>query len=231
MEAARICLSPLPLQAARLHPFWMNGSSQMKKITIGLSLLALGIAGTAIAAAERGPGMDPLGDKTITKAEFIAKHGEMFDKLDTNKDGKLNEADRAAHQDEMFDKLDTDKNGSISRAEFAAAHQMGPDGPGAREGMKRGPGEHGERGGKMGMMMMRMADTNNDGSVTRDEFAAAAAKQFDAMDTNKDGKLTKEERQAAHQKMRGMMGGKRGGPGGRFDHDMGDMPPPPPPAN
>lgn len=192
----------------------------MKKITLGLSLLALGVAGTAF-ANHHGAGMDPLGDKDVTKAEFLAKHGEMFAKMDANKDGKLDQADRAAHQGEMFAKLDTDKNGSISRSEFDAAH---PQGPGGREGMKR---EHGKRGDKMGKMMLHMADANKDGSVTREEFAAGGAKHFDMMDANKDGKLTKDERQAANQKMRGMMGGKRGGPGGHAGHDM----PPPPPAN
>ena len=76
------------------------------------------------------------------------------------------------------------------------------------------------------MMMLKMADTNKDGSVTRDEFVAASGQHFDKMDTNKDGKLTKEERKAAHTKMRGMRKGK-GGPGGHAGHDM----PPPPPAN
>lgn len=194
----------------------------MKKITLGLSLLALGIAGTAF-ANHHGAGKDPMGDKDVTKAEFLAKHGEMFTKMDANKDGKLDQADRAAHQGEKFAKLDTDKNGAISRSEFDAAHQQGPGGPGGREGMKR---EHGKRGDKMGMMMMRMADANKDGSVTREEFAAGGAKHFDMMDANKDGKLTKDERQAAHQKMRGMMGGKRGGHGQHGDHAA-----PPPPAN
>ncbi|MCC6924465.1 EF-hand domain-containing protein [Novosphingobium sp.] len=200
----------------------------MKKITLGLSLLALGIAGTAIAAAERGPGMDPLGDKTVTKAEFLASHGDMFAKMDANKDGKLDAADRAAHQGQMqgqmFDKLDTDHNGSISREEFAAAHQRGGD----RAGHGQREGKHGEHGGKRGGMMMKMADANKDGAVTRDELQAAAAKHFDMMDANKDGKLTKEERQAARDKMRAMKGGKRGGqgPGPHAGHDM-----PPPPAN
>lgn len=201
----------------------------MKKITLGLSLLALGIAGTAF-ADHHGAGKGPMGDKDVTKAEFLAKHGEMFTKMDANKDGKLDQTDRAAHMSQMmghaFDKLDTDKNGSISRTEFDAAHQKGP---GGHDGMKR---EHGERGGKMGKMMLHMADANKDGSVTRDEFAAGAAKHFDMMDANKDGKLTKDERQAAHQKMRGMMGGKHGGQGGEHGgHDMGGMAPPPPPAN
>ena len=67
----------------------------MKKFTLGLSLLALAAAGTAI-AAQRGPGMDPLGDKDITRAEFVAKHGEMFDKMDANKDGQLSRSELEA---------------------------------------------------------------------------------------------------------------------------------------
>ena len=52
----------------------------MKKSLIGLSLLALGLAGGAY-AAETMPGGDPLGDKTVTKAEFQAKGTEMFAKM------------------------------------------------------------------------------------------------------------------------------------------------------
>ena len=73
-------------------------------------------------------------------------------------------------------------------------------------------------GGGGGGMMLRMADTNNAGAVTRDEAMAAALKHFDAMDANKDGQVTKAERQAAMEKMGARMRGN--GPGG-------DMPPPP----
>lgn len=200
----------------------------MKTYLIGISALALGLAGVAYAADEM-PG-DPLGDKTVTKAEFLAKGAAMFDKMDVNHDGKLDAADRAAHEGAMFNQLDTDHNGSLSKAEFAAAHQRGPEGAGGK-GMRHG-GPEGEHGGHMGMMMMRMADTNNDGAVTRDEFAAAQAKHFDMMDTNHDGQLTQAERKAAHDKMKAM-GGKRGGMrhGDHGDMPMGDMPPPPPPAN
>ena len=63
--------------------------------------------------------------------------------------------------------------------------------------------------GMGGMMLMRMADSNRDGAVTKDEFAAAAATRFDASDTNRDGQLTPAERQAARgamrERMRGMM--------------------------
>ncbi len=68
-------------------------------------------------------------------------------------------------------------------------------------------GKHG--GGKRGMMMLRMADTNKDGAITRDEFLAAHGKHFDMTDTNKDGRISPEERKAQAAKMREMHG-KRG---------------------
>lgn len=192
---------------------------------LGLSLVALGLAGAAYAAAPQAPG-DPLGDKTITKAEFIAKHGEMFDTMDANHDGKLDAADRAAHMGQMFDMADTDHNGSLSRAEFDAMHQRGPEGGmGGPEGMGKGMRHGGDHG--MGMKMIGMADANHDGAVTRDEFLAGAGQHFDMMDANHDGSLTKEERAAARAKMGGKRhGGHAGQPMG--DHPMGDMPPPPP---
>ena len=211
----------------------------MTKKIFALSLLALGLAGTAYAAEMPG-GADPMGDKVQTKAEFQAKGAQMFDQMDANKDGKLDPADRAAHEGQMFDRLDTNKDGAISRAEFGAAHQGGVAGhgdmmrgdmPGGAAG-KHGGAMHGGGHGGMGMMMLKMADTNKDGTVSRDEFVATHAKHFDMMDANHDGKLTKAERQTAHDKMRAMHG-KRGGGGMRGDHKMGehkmgDMPPPPP---
>ncbi len=204
----------------------------MKKYLIGISALALGLAGAAYAADEM-PGGDPLGDKTVTKAEFLAKGTAMFDKMDVNHDGKLDQADRGAHESEMFDHLDTNHDGSVSRGEFTAAHAQG--GPDGEPGADQRRGEHG--GGHMGMMMMRMADTNHDGAVTRDEFAAAQAKHFDMMDANHDGQLTQTERKAARDKMKGMdgMGGGMRHGGKQGNQPMGDMPmgdmPPPPPAN
>ena len=210
----------------------------MTKKIFALSLVALGLAGTAY-AAEMPAGADPLGDKVQTKAEFQAKGAQMFDMMDANKDGKLDPADRAAHEGQMFDRLDTNKDGAISRAEFGAAHQGGAAGhgdmmrgdmPGGAAG-QRGGAMHGGGHGGMGMMMLKMADTNKDGAVSRDEFVATHGKHFDMMDADHDGKLTKAERQAAHDKMRAMHGKRGGGMRGDHkmgDHKMGDMPPPPP---
>ncbi|QGN54996.1 EF-hand domain-containing protein [Novosphingobium sp. Gsoil 351] len=193
----------------------------MKKFTLAAAAATLAMSATALIAApgdaKRGP--DANGDGTITRAEVQAQVAERFAKADANGDGVLNEADKAARTGQMFDRIDTDKNGSISRAEFLAAHSgAGGEHAGMDHGAMFGPG--GRPGGRMGGagMMLRMADTNNDGAVTRDEALAAALKSFDRMDANKDGQVNRAERQAAMQAMGARMRGN--GPGG-------DMPPPP----
>ena len=200
----------------------------MQMIMISLSALALGLAGAAY-AQEGMPSGDPLGDKTVTKAEFQAKGAAMFDKMDVNHDGKLDAADRVAHEGQMFDQADANHDGALSRDEVTAAHQHGAagDGLGSAEKHRGGP-----EGGHGGMILLKMADTNKDGAVSRDEFLAAHAQHFDMMDTNHDGQVTQAERKAAREKMHaqgGVGGGMRHGKHG--DHKMGDMPPPPAPAN
>lgn len=217
----------------------------MNKIMLGISLAALASAGAAI-AQDHAPGMrmgmgaDPMGDKTVTRAEVQAKAEEHFAKMDLNHDGKLDAADRAAHAGEMFDKLDANKDGTISRDEFAAAHRTGPDGGhdhGKQGSGKDGRGKdgRGKDGPGMGgaMMMLAMADTNHDGAVSKDEFVAAHLKMFDMADTNHDGQLTPAERMAARAKMREHMRhmgmGAAQGPGiDHADHDMAPPPPAPP---
>ena len=220
----------------------------MKKTMIGLSLLAVSLAGSAFAAETMQAG-DPLGDKTMTRAEFMAKGTDMFAKMDANRDGKLDTADRAARHGAKFDQLDTNKDGNVSRDEFIAAHARGGmhdagkmeaggmDHGKMDHGNMAGGGKHGGRHGKAGgmghagghggMMMLKMADTNGDNAVSKEEFAAAHAKHFDLIDTNRDGQVTKAERQAAHQKMRAM-GGMHGM---RHGQPAGTMTPASAPAN
>lgn len=225
----------------------------MKKFVLALSAaaLALGAGGAYAAAGKANRGLGPQGD--MTWAEMQAKAGTMFDRMDVNHDGVINQADRDARKLEMFDKIDTNHDGMISKDEFLAAKRpdrpgpdaprmagaggpgmTGPGGPGGpgMAGPGRGRHSHGMRGGPdgMGMMLMRMADANKDGSVTRAEFDAAVKAHFDEVDTNHDGKITRAERMAAHQKMRAEMRAKMGknAPAGAPD---GDMPPPPPPGD
>ncbi|MEO7248077.1 MAG: EF-hand domain-containing protein [Novosphingobium sp.] len=202
----------------------------MNKLTLAISAAALAFAGAGFAAyAAEADGhhmMDPMGAKTVTRAEALAHAAAMFDKLDANHDGKLDTADREARQIARFKKIDTDGNGAISQTEFPAAHarKLGDHGMGhdrGGDGMK----DHGRMGHEgrrempmMGMVMLKMADTNKDGAVSRDEFVSAAMAHFDQADANHDGKVTPEERRAAmmamHDRMKGMrgMGGMHEGP-------------------
>lgn len=197
----------------------------MKTITTGLTALAvlLTASGAAYAAQNQRGWGGPDANATVTRADAQAKAEDMFAKHDANGDGKIDQADRAAMMGKTFDAMDTDRNGALSRDEFLAGHQK----RGEHAGMAMGDGEPGmtKRGGRHGRgggggIMMKMADANHDGAVTKAEAVAGALKHFDMTDANKDGKVTPEERKAAMAKMRDHMKGMRGPMGG-------DMPPPP----
>lgn len=212
----------------------------MKKLTLGISAIALALAGAAIAAEAPTPPAAP--DKVLTRAEAKTRAEEAFAKLDINHDGKLDKADRTARIGEHFDKIDTNHDGTISRDEFIAAHEamrpgqpdMPPPPPGA--GPDRGPDgapghghpprpPHGRFGGApMVFEILRLADPGHTGTITKDAFVAASLKLFDEADTNHDGKVTPEERRAAFARQHPEWG-RRGpgehhrGPGHDGDHD------------
>jgi EF hand len=56
--------------------------------------------------------------------------------------------------------------------------------------------------------VMKMWDTNKDGTISKDEWVAAGrpAERFDAVDTNKDGKISADELSAAMAAMRQRQG-------------------------
>ena len=185
----------------------------MKKWTIGIAAVALAATGTAFAAQDtmrKGP--DANSDGVITSAESQARADAMFARMDANNDGKIDQTDRDARQAErkanMFVAMDADGNGAISRDEFMSherPHHGMKDGEraprmGKKDGERRWGGKRGHRGGMMAMA--KMADTNNDGAVSKSEFEAAHAKHFAMMDGNGDGQVTKEERKAAREQMK-----------------------------
>ena len=236
----------------------------MKKLTLALSAASLALVGAigagAVVAQDRpegrgvGMGMGMGGDRTMTWAEFKAHADEGFAKIDVNHDGVIDKSDRQAIRDQMrsrqFDGMDKNHDGSLNRQEFDADHPhdgppssantgSGSDHPaGPGRGEHRGPGMGG-MGGMGAMMMMRGADSDHDGKITRAEYDASIKMHFDAMDTNHDGQISRDERQVAHAKMRaetqahmrergettgGGMAGMPHGPDHRPDGD--DMPPP-----
>ena len=176
-----------------------------KTLTIGLSALALTMAGTAI-AQQRGMGGDADGDGVITKAEAQTRAEQMFTRMDANNDGMLTQADREARREAMrakaFTALDTDKSGQISRTEFMSFKHEGMRGKEGRMGKGHGDGHDRMGKGHRGGMMMGKADANNDGSISKAEFTTAAMTRFTATDANKDGKVTTDERKAAREAMR-----------------------------
>lgn len=179
------------------------------KITLGLSAAALALGTTAYAQDADGPPDGPPGmmahgakmpAKDMTRAEAQKRAEALFDKLDLNHDGKLDAADRKLMRDTMrtrrFDKLDTNHDGMISRAEFMADKGPEEDGKPRHGKHRHGMRNHGPWG------MMRMADSNKDRAISKQEFVAAALKRFDLADTNHDGIVTVAERKAAFEKMR-----------------------------
>lgn len=187
----------------------MTGVRYVKKMT----LLTLGAALIAVPALAAPGGHRDMGDAdgngVLTRAEAQASAGQMFARMDANKDGKLDAADRAARhaamQAKRFAALDANSDGSISKAEW---DQHGADRQAKRaewkekraaaageagEGKRGMRGHHGKRGDH-GMMMK--ADTDGDKAISQAEFETAALARFDRLDANKDGQVTAEERQA-----------------------------------
>jgi len=157
-----------------------------------------------------GPGMiiapqmisqgDKDGDKKLTKEEFTALADAWFDKLDPEKGGKLT-------QEQFVEKL----------AEVLPP----PEGFGRPGGDRPGGGQRsGGRGGFgpgrfIGPGLFTAADSNKDGSLTREEFETTFGKWFVEWDKDKSGSLDEDKlREGLNAALpRPQFGG--GGPGGR----------------
>ena len=105
----------------------------------------------------------------------MRRGGEIFDRLDTDKDGVLSAEEIGERP--FLKRLDTDGDGRVTKEEaMAAARQMGSRGADARRG--RGLTQEG----------LRRFDRDGDGKVTADEFPGNE-RQFGRLDRNGDGVL------------------------------------------
>lgn len=116
----------------------------------------------------------------------LAQRGPMPDPYG---DATVSRADAEKAAGEHFDQFDTNHDGSLSADEITAAST----GPGGR--------------------MLRRADADGDGKISKAEYLNAQKMRFDMMDADHDGQLTKAERDAFRAQMRARMGGGMGGGG------------------
>jgi Ca2+-binding EF-hand superfamily protein len=201
----------------------------MRKIlfaAVGFAALA-GAAGLAVAQDGGQPGprghfglfqSDANNDGVVTRQEFDAGRDAMFARLDANSDGQLTrEERRAGHAGHRGGRrggghgmhlmsADANNDGSITREDFLrrpTEHfdrlDANNDGVISADERPQRParGEHGQRGDRPN------PDANNDGQISRAEFAAMGASMFERLDANDDGRVTREEAEAAHQHRRG----------------------------
>jgi Ca2+-binding EF-hand superfamily protein len=133
----------------------------MRKLTLTLSVAALALSGTGIAAYAQGKQTpDTNGDGLVSLAEAKAQAATHFARMDVNKDGQIDKADREAMQAKRFAAADTNGDGELTQAEMKAAHEAHM----AKRADKRAD-RQAERFAKM--------DTDNSGGISEAEMAAA----------------------------------------------------------
>ena len=161
------------------------------RFTLSAATLALACAaGAAVVAAQ--PGERPAGD--LTRAAFEERAGQMFEKMDLTRDGRLDQADRSAHQSQRFGKLDADGNGEVSKAEMQTAKEART----AKMAERRTQRE--ARGAERMDRRFAMLDQDGSGGVSQAEMDAAREQRGETRGQRGD-----------RAEARGMRGGKKGG--------------------
>lgn len=173
-------------------------------------------------ARERFASFDKNGDNTIDASEIEARfaarmgdrrehrgpgNGRMFQRLDADRDGKVTRAEIDAVLKQRFADLDLNNDGRITDADLPpmmrgrgilSGDQTTGHAPFFGRGMRAGQRE---RGMGMAGMELRGSDTNKDGAVTFEEFAARRLGRFAHMDRNKDGIVDQADTDAVRKEM------------------------------
>jgi Ca2+-binding protein (EF-Hand superfamily) len=148
-----------------------------------VSLAAIAITVPALAQDAAAPG--------ATSADAPpppGRHGRMLQRFDTDGNGLISADEFAGIGVGHLIEADTDKDGELSVAEIKAAMDK-------------------QREERMAEMFKRRFDVDGDGKITVAELKDRQDKRFALLDANNDGSLSREE----FAKARDMMGGRHGG--------------------
>lgn len=112
-------------------------------------------------------------DTATTAAAHPSPFAHMLKKMDNDGDGKISSAEFQAAAAARFAAIDTQGSGKITAAQIATAH---------------GAGERGEK-----FADREVAKVGSDGTITKDQYLAAAQARFAKLDKNGDGFVTADE--------------------------------------
>ncbi len=144
-------------------------------------------------------------DGKISKEEFAARQDAMFIEIDADKDAAITPKEMREYRKAKMEAFRA-ANPRPEREDAEAQQINGPDGNGPKDkgpegkrAEKHAEREHGGRFGHQGwgkhgkgggLGMIRFADTDENGQVSKAEFTAVGEKMFERLDRNKDGVIS-----------------------------------------
>ena len=149
----------------------------MKRLFGSLTLFGVMLAGGLVASAQDPQQTPPPGGGR--GGGQGGRQMPSFADMDKNKDKKLSKDELSQMPPQFFDRLDENKDGFIDEEEWN------------RRGGRMGGGGGGG-GPRLSETLGKFLDANQDGKVTREEFARLE-QLFDTMDKDHNGELSPEE--------------------------------------
>ncbi|QDT68255.1 EF hand [Planctomycetes bacterium MalM25] len=191
-------------------------------LTVALSLVLAETASAKPGEGQRGRRGANAGERGGPRGGGPRGGGPLLGAIDQDRDGDLS-ASEIAQASANLAKLDTDGDGVVTRRELGRAgggdQARGPRGErrqgkqaGAREkGAKAGPGQGKGKQGRNPEAMLKRADADGDGAISKSEAPERMLQNWDRVDGNGDGKIDQAEQAKMVERMQARMqgGGRR----------------------